>query len=101
MFSLVFSSDLNLSEFTITVEEEKTQEKPVFQENQELEFLIDAIMSCQEAVYPNLKKQYTHARAMEEQQFKLFVSVFQYFQNSVRVRLNTLPGHIRLHYIYP
>ncbi|XP_045175151.2 vitamin D3 receptor A-like [Mercenaria mercenaria] len=64
--------DLDLTEFTITVEDIKQEVKPVFVENHELEFLIDAIMSCQEAVYPNLKKHYKYARVMEQQHYKLY-----------------------------
>lgn len=64
--------DLDLSEFTVTVEDEKPPQ-PTFVENLELEFLIDAILSCQDAVYPNLKKQYIDAaREMEKHHFKLF-----------------------------
>ncbi|XP_060592284.1 vitamin D3 receptor-like [Ruditapes philippinarum] len=64
--------DLDLTEFTITVEDIKPEVKPAFVENHEMEFLIDAIMSCQEAVYPNLKKHYKYARVMEQQHYKYF-----------------------------
>ncbi|XP_052214238.1 vitamin D3 receptor A-like isoform X2 [Dreissena polymorpha] len=57
---------------TIYVEME---EVPVYQQNPELELLIDAIMSCQEAVYPNLKKQYTNA--LQEVQYKIFAEYTQ------------------------
>ena len=71
-----FFSSVDLTEFTITVEDIKPEVKPVFVENHEMEFLIDAIMSCQEAVYPNLKKHYKYARVMEQQHYKLFVRVY-------------------------
>lgn len=63
----------DLTEFTITVEDEKPVERPAFVENQELEILIDAIMSCQDAVYPTLKKQYARAKEeFEQQHYKIF-----------------------------
>ena len=55
---------------TIYVE---TDQPPSYVPNQELEFLIDAIMSCQEAVYPNLKRQYMSD--LEEDQLKIYVSI--------------------------
>ncbi|WAR01328.1 RORB-like protein [Mya arenaria] len=47
------------------------EESPSYTENQELELLIDAIMSCQEAVYPTLKRQYT--TAMQQEQMKIYM----------------------------
>lgn len=54
---------------TIYVE---TEEVPEYKQNPELELLIDAVMSCQEAVYPNLKRQFLNA--LQEFQYKIFVS---------------------------
>lgn len=63
----------DFTEFTITVEDEKPVESPTFVENQELEILIDAILSCQDAVYPTLKKQYVRAKEeIERQHYKTF-----------------------------
>ncbi|KAL4225167.1 Estrogen receptor [Mactra antiquata] len=65
----------DLTEYTITLEEDiKPDIKPTFVENQELEILLDAIISCQDAVYPNLKKHYTNARKniIEQEQLKIF-----------------------------
>ena len=41
--------------------------------NYEMECLIDALLSCQEAVYPTIKKQFQYN--MEDAQYKVYVSV--------------------------
>lgn len=48
----------------------KVAEGTTFVENQELEYLIDTVMSCQEAVYPKLKKQYI--KSLEENHYKIY-----------------------------
>ena len=65
------------TEASIYISHEPVKPEPVLQENRQLEFLIDAVMSCQDAVYPNLKKHYSVCRHQEH--FKIFVSFNKYF----------------------
>lgn len=75
----------DFTEFTITVEDEKPVGSPTFVENPELEILIDAILSCQDAVYPTLKKQYVRAKEeIERQHYKTFVSSFSLLKLFIR-----------------
>lgn len=60
------------TERSMYLKQEPSKPEPVFQENRQLEFLIDAVMSCQDAVYPNLKKHYAESR--DQEHIKIFVS---------------------------
>ena len=46
-----------------------------FRRNVDLELLIDALVGCQDAVYPNLAQQYEKGRILQAQRH-IFVSVF-------------------------
>lgn len=79
------------SEKSFYPKKESLKPEPVFKENRQLEFLIDAVMSCQDAVYPNLKKQYSES--MQEMHFKIFVS---FIPKQIRT-LTLVPRELNIH----
>ena len=46
----------------------------MFERNEEMESLLDALMSCQEALYPQLRKMYSEEDQLDAKHIEIYVS---------------------------
>ena len=62
---------------------------PLVERNEELENLLDALLSCQDALYPQLRKIFDEANSIESKHIEIYVSLCYLLSKQANLLLNT------------